>query len=476
MFLLIKIYYNCHFNKMSADLYIQSHLHEYDAVIPINQKYLIDTAGQILKSDGNFRNILLNFIKSNPDDAIIQQKYFATQLDIVFHFLNSQPDQRNKYLPRAIFRELTHKNKIVKINIQLYLSFCNNEELNLVVPNLQWSIFGEDLQEIFRFCPLQINNDGTKNIPKIGTKHSRWYNIAKGYNIINDYSSNINFIELSRIVLEIRMLQIYISKSNSVLTKRIIYISSEQSTGILGVDLKIDLSSLNDFDIMHCTSFCKIIQPFIHYKNKGNPHKLSNGIFVYNRNGTLHESLNKICDNELRNIPGIFNKHILFITNKLESFVEGKKYLSDMMLSKDYYIGVMTIDNHTLFWVKYYKILNGRMQTVWYLCDPWGKTISKKYLMLLNEFIQLYNISHWEFLVREYTEQYNTEGSCAIATLSRVVQIGILKNYSNLLREFNTQQIVGENLRSYEQFNKYINEPIQDWSAMLSSCLVRKYI
>ena len=67
------------------------------------------------------------------------------------------------------------------------------------------------------------------------------------------------------------------------------------------------------------------------------------------------------------------------------------------------------------------------------------------------------NTSHvsWMFLARQCNEQYKTERSCALATLSRVIQFSI-------------------DVQGTDTFDIRINKPITDWAAMLSSCMIRK--
>lgn len=80
-------------------------------------------------------------------------------------------------------------------------------------------------------------------------------------------------------------------------------------------------------------------------------------------------------------------------------------------------------------------------------------------ISLLNDTFIKYRIN-WQFLPRKYKEQ-RYEGSCAVASLARAVQLSIT-NYNS---ECN-----------YEAFIELIEHELEDWSVMLASCMIRSTI
>ena len=440
--------------------------------IPLDQRALINTAGQILSKSGSYRDALMMFIEQNKDEEAKQSLYIDQQLQIVEHACNEGVKKR-------ISRVVTHQRKVVQITMELH--WIQDRSVSDSVGNspwiLLWSIVGTDLQEIFRFLPKMLNPNGLLSVPKRGTKHSRWYPLKE------------NRENFKQIALELRMLQIYISLSELSVRQRVMIRGSaddvKDAVGILDLDVEVNTQILRNFDKTTGTRFVELISAF--KKNRGNPQKRAHGIYLYNKNGTSIDVLDQLFettdnDNGIQKIPGIYIHHI----NILKDFSNKDNVENHLhrMMTGNYVIGMMSVSNHTMFWVK--------DNHTWYLCDPWKKKFlpgHEAHKICNNMFDAVIkqinyqsakhpdaknnthdgddminfaeraaiNTSHvsWMFLARQCNEQYKTERSCALATLSRVIQFSI-------------------DVQGTDTFDIRINKPITDWAAMLSSCMIRK--
>lgn len=422
--------------------------------IPLEQKALVDTAGQIFRKSGSYRDALLLFIEQNKDEDMKQSSYIDEQTQIV-------EDACRENVGKRVSRIVTHQRKVVQITVEL--QWTQDRSVSDSPWRLFWCVVGTDLQEIFRFLPKAINPDGSLSVPKRGTNHSRWYPLKGNYGIFK------------RIALELRMLQIYISSSEEIVKQREMVRGSADDVkdvvGILDLDVEVDTHILNDFDTHKKTHFVDLVGTF--KKNRGNPHRLSHGTYLYNKNGTSTDVLNQLFEtdiSEIQKIPKIYNHHINILRD-FSNTLDVKNHLSQMMKG-DYLVGLMSVNRHTLFWVKH--------GNTWYLCDPWKKRFSPGYDAqricenMFDDVIKQINLDQkealgvtahdtkWLFLARQYNEQYKTEGSCSLAALSRVVQFGIRVHAIK-------SEIIDE-----KTFTALINEPITDWAAMLASCMIRK--
>jgi hypothetical protein len=403
------------------------------------QKQLVDTAAQIFRKSGPHRQALLQFMDQNPDITAKERAYISEQAQICNEACCRQGS-------KPVRRSVTHQRKIVQITVEVH--WTRDTWTNGSPMRVFWCLAGADLQETFRFLPKALNPDGSLSPPKRGTHHSRWYPL------------NGNYQMFERIALELRMLQIYVSSSGQAVKPRLMAEASEEhkdSVGILGLDLGVDAQILRDFDITSGTDFAGLIGTF--KGNKGNPQKLSHGVYVYNKNGTQISVLDQLCDTEIQKIPNIY-KHHINILRDFSNIGDVKNHLVQMMKG-EYLTGLMTVGHHTMFWV--------RDVDIWYLCDPWKKSFSPGYqtqmicenmfdfaVKQINQDRKDVPSIRWSFLARRYNEQYKTEGSCSVAALSRVIQIGIGSGDRNGV------------------FDDQINEPIADWAAMLASCMIRK--
>ena len=408
--------------------------------IAFGQKELVDTVAQIFCKSGQHRQALLRFMDQNPDEVAKQLAYIGEQVQICNESCRQACRQGNKPVRRTV----THQRKIVQITVEVH--WTRDTWTNGSPMRLFWCLAGADLQETFRFLPKALNPDGSLSPPKRGTHHSRWYPL------------NGNYQMFERIALELRMLQIYVSSSGQAVKPRLMAEASGEhmdSAGILGLDLGVDTRILRDFDTTSGTDFAELIGTF--KGNKGNPQKLALGVYVYNKNGTQISVLDRLLDTEIQKIPNIYGHHINILRD-FSNIGDVKNHLVQMMKG-ECLTGLMTVGHHTMFWV--------RDMDTWYLCDPWKKSFSPGYQTqmicenVFDDVVKQINQDRkdsirWSFLARRYNEQYKTEGSCSVAALSRVIQIGIGSGNKNGV------------------FDDQINEPIADWAAMLASCMIRK--
>lgn len=387
--------------------------------IPSESKAFIDTIGQIFNKcgsgSGTYRDILLDFISTHADETDMQKKYIDTQYDLVLSSSIAYPD-------RKFHRSVTHMRSVIQINISIHYTKIGD------IFYIMWSIDGPDLQETFRFLPKMVNIDGSLSFPLKGTHHSRFYYMHKNYQIF------------SRLSLELRMLQIYISTHHSKIIPRSIDTKNTKD-GVLNLDIYVDFSLINNYDKKFGSKFMDLISIFNH--NKGNPYKVCDGVYIYNKNGTSTDIIDLIFSSKEHRLPNIFNTCI-----DISYDIDTVKSLMTHMIN-DYMMGLMIVNRHMMFWIK--------SSDTWYLCDPWKKTF--RYVPDFFDEIFSSNKSKWKFLSRSYNEQHKFEGSCVIASLSRLVQISIKYAHKELCTE---------------SFHNIVNEPIEDWSALLASCLVRK--
>jgi len=393
----------------------------------LNKKNLIDYVAAIFQND----TIHTSCLYADSDRVNKELEYIDKQID---HITGPFDLSNNKKGLIRFCREVTHKSKVVKINIQLYRTITFKEG-TVITDNINWCVVGPDLQEVFRFLPRfkRICNDETTIWPKIGTKHSRWY----------PYPNS----QIKQIALDLRLLQLYISTSNQKVQPRLLADSTTNVTGVLDLDIKVDYTIPEKLLVDHRIDLMSYVKPFM--SNKGNPYRKCDGTIIYNKNGVASNVINDIF--EMVQIPGVFSCHIHLFSDlsAKEDFVHN---LTCMKNSKSR-IALMSINMHTMFWLKH--------NDVWYLCDP----VRKQFRLGINHHKFCADIfdeilGHWRFLPRSYSEQQSNEGSCSIASLARILQTSVTLMYSN------------EDL-SFEELYDMINRPIECWSAMIASCLVR---
>jgi hypothetical protein len=416
--------------------------------IPRDQKSLIDTAGQIFSMRGDFREALLAFAESNNNLVEKEMSYVDEQIHHVCSSIVHQPKRGNKSL---FFREITHMKKLVQIGIQIYrnTTFDNG---NIVDDKFEWCVVGKDLQEVFRFLPKVRQSNGTLSSPTRGSSHSRWYPLEGTRSI------------LRRIALEFRMLQLYVSSSNTPIKSRQMYEEIDNVprmlSGVLDLDIRVDYKTLELLREKSGVDLINHTKEFM--SNRGNPYREANGVYIYNKNGTSSLALNEIF--KIAQVPNIYPHHISLdasLSNKIEFQSHIKAMNEDINCS----VALMSINKHSLFWIRNNKR--------WYLCDPWKKRFfpgPRHEQFCRDIFDEIIGIEdpkflqppkpNWTFLSRNYEEQKSSEGSCSVASLSRVLQTSV------------SLQLM-DNEPSFDELSKMLIIPIENWSAMLALSLVR---
>lgn len=435
--------------------------------IPIDEKNLIQTAGQIFNKHGPYRDLLFRFIESSPEEGMKQKQYILDQIAMID--LCAKDEKKT-----TVMRQLTHQRKVIKVDVQIYWTHRGTRE---------WCVVGEHLQEIFRFLPKAIHRSGetisglVARYPKTGTRNSKWYPVDNNYMI------------MTRIAFELRMLQLYVLHSEQRVQKRTFIESidkrlsttsadscvnvadpadsvnpanpgtvcvcplSQSHQGILDLDIPVDHQAVAVFDTKMQTSFCQLIKLF--YRNRGNPYKLSHGVYIYNKNGISLDVMKNLVDRILQPIGSIIYPRLINFGQTEQNRMTFECQLKEMFQDPTKSMGLMVVDRHAMFWVK--------NNNTWYLCDPWKKYLSSTSMSdiitnLIDETNDKTASSKWMFLSRKYSEQYKTEGSCCIAAISRILQL-VVTGYNPLCLA--------------DEFMRLITEPIYDWTAMLSSCIVR---
>ena len=390
----------------------------------MDQRSLICTCGEIFQKAGKFRNILLRYMGENLSMVETETQYIDSQIQMIQTYAKDNPT-------KSFHRFITHQKKVLQISIEIH--WIKDPMITDTPYQIMWSIIGPDLQEIFRFLPNAITFDGidTKiKKPLRGASDSRWYQMRGNYQVFR------------RISLELRMLQLYICTSKQYILPRI----PISDTGILGLDVKVCTEILAECDLLIGSKFVHLINSF--EKNRGNPQKISAGIYLYNKNGTSVHILDKIFRSDILKIPGVFPQYIDVSSDRTISDKVREQIEQFMRIDATYKFGLINLNNHMMCWL--------RNDSKWILIDPWKKTFKPN-----ADFISLFDTVSWEFVSRVYSEQYKSEGSCAIASLSRIIQMGI----KSIIPRYMTSD-----------FDLMINEPITDWAAILASCLVRSCI
>ncbi|VBB17585.1 hypothetical protein YASMINEVIRUS_48 [Yasminevirus sp. GU-2018] len=467
--------------------------------IPMDPRALIDTVGQIFCKKGPLRGILLDYMEANSAKTLEQDEYVNSQIEFIAKVV---PEKRKVRL----HRDLTHQRKKIQITIQLYRDFDADNKKD----EQEWCVVGQDLQEVFRFLPKAVQNDLSLTPPKRGTNHSRWYPLKN------------NFTVLKRIALELRMLQVYISASGEIVGARIMQdpgdakkiSDSDELTvgssngssmidhgqGVLDLDMRVDYSCFEKFGQKTKVDLLQIVRPY--FRSKGNPYRVSHGVFIYNKNGTPTSVVTAVTSS--LEIPHVHRTHIS-PKNTSKSAEMNQEYLQSLesMLvtfrdSSDV-VAMMSVNHHSLFWVRH--------RNVFYLCDPWKRQFSPGHHceeVLTSLFDKVFGQkpasfsdssvpadsvtsqvidkiekvdrktemtreeTSWMFLPRDYNEQYKHEGSCSVASLSRVLQLGVDLSLMKDLSVFDELSV--------DEFKQYVQTSITECCAMLASCLVRTQI
>lgn len=444
-------------------------------LLQFNQKCLIDTAGQIFNKNGEFRNELLMFAEKNSQTVKKENTHIDEQIKYVISSVIHLPKNGNSF---SFFREITHRNKLINVGIQVYkkTTFNTTGKGKTSTDVFNWCVFGDHLQEIFRFLP-KIKHDNGLISPIRGEKQSRWYSL-----------DNQTMPILKRIAFELRLMHIYVSNSlnlsnssnstnstntlNSISMAKTRQMQDENTntniSGVLDLDIKVDYTPLDSLQKKTGINLKMYTEKFM--RNHGNPQRQINGEFIYNKNGTIAESLDEIFKiipsmSMSISLPNIYPHHI-WLNSNLSNKTEFQSHIKSMKES-DYCIALMSINNHSLFWIKHNK--------TWFLCDPWQKRFFpgiRHNTFCRDTFDELIGPNdsnesnesndsclHWTFLSRKYEEQ-TSERSCSIASLSRVLQTSV---YLQLT----------ENELSFDELNELLNTQIENWSAMLASSLIR---
>ena len=269
------------------------------------------------------------------------------------------------------------------INIDLHVQKSDNK--------VQFYFVGSDLKYYFMFLP-KINH-----YPHTGTSNSKWY----GY----ESKSYMIKIALGLKLIEIMLFNIRINQTYDL-----------NSTGILGLEVNFDIS--DKYIAYQMLTLDKSI------RSSSNPIKISEGIFIYGKNGINND---------------IIDKMILILNLKFSHISE----LLFPIIIKNYDLFEFNSSNYTYAicsWNHHARILV-KIEDKIMIIDPWMKylpIVVRENLTLLNSDIKI------GFFSRNQKDQ-TSEGSCVFCVFARVIFM----------------------IDSYESIQKNICKPIPDFYAYL---------
>lgn len=249
--------------------------------------------------------------------------------------------------------------KINHINIDLHVQKSDNK--------VQFYLVGLDLKHYFMFLPK------IGHYPHTGTSNSKWY----GY----ESKSYMIKIALGLKLIEIMLFNIRIKQTYDL-----------NSTGILGLEVNFDIP---DKYIMYQM---QLLDTSI--RSSSNPIKISEGIFVYGKNGIN---------------ANITNKMMLMLNSKFSHISE----LLFPTIIKNYNLVEFNSSHYTYAiccWNHHARILV-KIQERIMIIDPWMQylpRIVRENLALTNSNIKI------GFFSRDQKDQ-TSEGSCVFCVFARVI-------------------------------------------------------
>jgi len=341
-------------------------------------KVLIDnfTNGFVTMSD--FKYLITNVFKGNYTDISLLERIGSRN-----HPFSQDPITNNDFHTSLIEEQITkvcstdtfNKNKKDYVISRISLSKSNRINIDLHIQKIndkiQFYLVGSDLKDYFMFLPK------LGHYPHTGSLNSKWY----GY----EYKSYMIKIALGLKLIEIMLFGIKIQN---------IYNINETKTGILGLEVQFEIpTKYKTYDMLNLQSSTRCSL---------NPIKISDGIFLYGKNGINHESSNKIIS-ILRTFSHISD--LLFptiITN----------YDLIEFNTSTYHFAICSWNNHARILVK-----TGKINIM--IIDPWMKFLPRIIsnslsLVLVNSGIKV------GFFSRNQKDQ-TSEGSCMLCILARLI-------------------------------------------------------
>ncbi len=233
------------------------------------------TAGFVTKSD--LKYLVSNIFAGNsiPDlNSIGTKTHPSGKSNLAFHTSQIQE------LITKVFS--TPYEKLDYVISRISLSRTNNINIDLHVQKpkdqVKFYFVGSDLRDYFMYLPKMTP------YPITGSAHSKWYGI--------ECRSRIESIALNLKLLELLLFGIRVSDTYEV---------SSSGTGILGLEVPLTIPDQYNGD-SQITSESSI-------RSSSNPTKMSDGIYLYGKNGVDSENTSRLLD-ELRTRFGHLEEQI----------------------------------------------------------------------------------------------------------------------------------------------------------------------
>lgn len=329
------------------------------------------TAGSITKTDLKYLVSNIFAGKQVPElDAIGTKSHPSGKSNLAFH--NSQIQEQINKVCSTPYEKLDYVlsrislGKTNKVNIDVHVQKSGS--------NIKFYFVGPDLRDYFMYLPRL----GPSN-PHTGTSHSKWYGI--------ECRTRIEPIVLKLRLLELLLFGIRISETYNV---------SSTGTGILGLEVPITIPELYNQDpLITCKASLT---------NSANPTKMSDGLYLFGKNGVRPENTSALLD--------ILRLKFAHLECEIYPTVIRDWDLS-AFVSSDYRFALCSWNNHA-------RILVQSCRSVDVLIiDPWmnglPRVVSEK-LGPANPTVLI------GFLSRTIKDQKG-EGSCVFCALARLVSL-----------------------------------------------------
>ena len=255
--------------------------------------------------------------------------------------------------------------KYNKVNIDVHIQKSGDK--------IQFYLSGPDLRNYFMYLPV------IGHYPHTGTSHSKWYGL--------ECKARIETIALNLKLLEIMLFRVNISETYTV---------SSTGTGILGAEVAFTIPSKYESDadiISKANKSCS-----------SNPIKVSDGLFLYGKNGVNSENTTKLLD--------ALRSRFEHIESQVFPRVITDWDLTEFV-SSSYRFALCSWNRHARILVKSCKKLDVM------IIDPWMDglpRVIRAQLVPANPNIRI------GFLSRTVKDQKG-EGSCVFCAMARLISL-----------------------------------------------------
>lgn len=408
-------------NKYNNNNYHENEQNQSINCITISK--LHEIISKILKMDYSEEIYTISKKKySNQGNLTNYDYHYLEVINIISELQNIHNEYNKNY---CISNVNLHESNIVDILV-IFSKYSSGE--------LYCGILGNDLKEHVHELP-KIFYKNVLNSPKTsimkqnftfsGIRKKRFM-IFKKY----PYFCQNYFIEIA---VNLRLLQMFL------FDKQIIDIRDSKNTGILGLDVKVNIPAE--------------INSHIYNVDKSlNPVKYGPGLFLFRKNGISYYNEFNVLRHlvKIDCFKTIYHKPIHLDSHKLNPGEDFLNFIKDKTIFA--YIG----------WDKHAKcLIKDYFRHVIYILDPW---ININFIFEKNKHFRfIYKLAfdnQWTliFFPRQISDQPPGEGSCGIATFARLMYLSYTYQYIDY-----DDSIVN-----------YFNVELPDWAAQSASQFIRK--